>query len=262
MTERRKGRVAGLAAILTCLSGAVWTVPAAADHLVARTIEQRTVLYFKVPEAVLERRLPAGWHPVDFDAGPAKGANLTVNFSDELLAIGPDGTASDEKRGHGVTLSARVRDPVSGQPRAMVLFGVTDGPDAPGPYGTHVAAEINLTRLSMGVEDGTRVEESWRASNPAGDRIALDITFARGAMVASHLEQQTRSGPHPDFFRIYKMDLVSDTVRSEDRHLDSAKRLSFSVAGRPRDILDGTERLMAIVSVPSYRREIWLPDGN
>ena len=118
---------------LAALLAAAAALPARADHLDQRTQETRTVLYYHLPDAALARFLPDGWVPADIAAGPGKGANLTVNLSEQLAASAADGSNAGDARGRAVTISARVHDATSAENRAMVLFGITNGGDAPGP---------------------------------------------------------------------------------------------------------------------------------
>jgi hypothetical protein len=231
-----------------------------ADHLDQTTYESRTVLYYKVDDANLQKLLPAGWKPITFDSGPAKGANLVINISEQFAALGTDGKAAGDRRGRGVTLSARVADPATGTPRAMVMFGFSTGVDVPGPYGTHQRGLIYMTRSARSDSSETLVEESWRAVDAAGDEMKLDFAYARGSTALSHVDQQTRSSVHPDFYRIYKIDAVADVVRSENLNIDHLRRFSFTATGRVSELADDTKQLIAIVSVPIYERHIWLPE--
>ena len=251
----------GSAKALTVMLGLLLPIaPAVGEHLSQTTSETRTVLYFKVADEVLKTRLPQGWEPVPFDAGPAKGANLTLNLSEQLTAVDAHGNVAGDARGRGVTLSARVRNPATGKPCAMVLFGLTNGADTPGPYGTHLPAVIGLSHRETDAGSAVVIDDAWTAKGPNGDRIDVAFAFQRGDMASSHLEQQTRSSLHPDFYRIYKMDLISDVVESDALHVDRLKSLTIALGGVPEQILGKSPKPVAVTSVPIYRRAIWLPD--
>jgi hypothetical protein len=236
-------------------------MPAAhAEHLDQRTQETRTVLYYHVPDEALARVLPQGWHPAAIIAGPARGANLTVNLSEQISATTADGKVAGDARGRALTLSARVRDDASADDRAMVLFGITTGSDAPGPYGTHHLGTVALDRMAVTGSTGpTQAAEHWDAKTGDGDRFELTLRWTRGDVVPGHVDQQTRSSLHPKFYRIYKIDSFSDVVRSEAGQVDHAGTVQAGSAGRVADLLKGAGRLVAVVSVPIYEREIWLP---
>jgi hypothetical protein len=234
---------------------------ASAEHLAATTQEVRTVLYYHVPPATLAKFLPEGWVAIDTTSGPTSGANLTVNLSDQLANKSTQGATSNDTRGQGVTISARVRDPQTGDTRSMVLFGFTNGNDSPGPYGVHRKATIRMIRTERTLTGGrVAVSESWSAKTAQGDELSLDLSFTRGPLTASHVDQQTRSSLHPEFYRIYKMDEQTDVVRSKASGIDHVSRLKLSEAGKTALYLDGPQVLVAIVSVPVFHREIWLRD--
>lgn len=255
-----RGRAA-IATIYLALAASPLTArPAGAAHLMETTAETRTVLYFSVPADKLKQHLPQGWEPTAFGPGPTEGANLTLNISEQLNAVGADGKPAGDARGRGITLSARVKDPVTGEARAMVLFGLTNGADTPGPYGTHRPAWIGLERRESDDGGHVRISETWSADDGHGNQMDLELVFQRGDTTASHIEQQTRSVLHPAFYRIYKVDLVAEPVRSLSLHTDHTTQFEFTATGDIATILDGLRTPVAIVSVPVYRRAIWLPD--
>ena len=234
--------------------------PAMAAHLDQRTQEQRMVLYYVAAPEVLAAVLPAGWEAMPLAAGPAKGATLTVNISDQITAVNAQGAVAGDARGEAVTISARVRNPTTGENCAMVLFGMTNGADAPGPYLRHHKAAVTMARSAhTGAGGEVQIEESWDAATPEGDGLHLDLAFPRGPATVAHNEQETHSGEKPAFFRIYKMDLVQDTVLSRSAGVDRTRTLSVRASGQAEKLLQGAN-LVAVVSVPVYRREIWLPD--
>jgi hypothetical protein len=234
---------------------------AQAQHLDETTQEVRTILYYHVAPATLAKVLPPGWVVDDLKSGPARGANLTVNLSDQLASASPGRTLAGDARGQGVTISARVRNLQSGVSAAMVLLGFTNGVDVPGPYGLHRRAVIAMERRALTQPDGSvRVNEHWLAQSAPGEGIDVELAFTRGTPAALHLEQQTRSGLHPDFYRIYKMDEQADVARSVAQGIDRVMAVDVSAQGAVLPLLDGTQKLMAVVSAPVFHREIWLPD--
>jgi hypothetical protein len=234
---------------------------ASAEHLAGTTQEVRTVLYYHIPPATLARFLPAGWVAADFTTGPASGANLTVNLSDQLANASAKNETGSEARGQGVTISARVRDPQTGENRSMVLFGFTNGNDSPGPYGVHRKATISMARTERTLADGrVAVSERWSAKTLQGDALSMDLSFIRGQLTPSHVDQQTRSSLHPEFYRIYKMDEQTDVVSSKAGGINHVSNFKVSQAGGAARYFDGLQVLVAIVSVPVFHREIWLHD--
>jgi len=243
--------------MVLALIGAILAIgPARAEHLDQTTEEVRLVLYYHVSDAEMARRVPAGWLLAPLTAGAGKGANLTINLSDEMAAHGA--TSKIEPRGRGVTFSARVHQEGNDTNRAMVLWGISSA-DVPGPYGTHHIGTVAMTRTVAASGTGpVLMKQNWNARTPAGDRLSVDVAYQRGTLVPSHVDQQTRSSLHPDFFRIYKMDLLSDALRGPDVP-DRVRHITVGFQGEPARLLSGAT-LVGVVAVPVYHRAIWLAD--
>jgi hypothetical protein len=233
-----------------------------ADHLVETSHEVRIILYYHVSPDVLAKFLPAGWVAADLTTGAGTGANLTVNLSDQLSNAAAKGVAATaDTRGQGITISARVKDPQTGENRAMVLFGFTNGEDSPGPYGTHRKATINMTRTERTQADGrVTIRQLWAAKTSTGDALNLDLSFVRGPLVPLQVDQQTRSSLHPDFYRIYKQSEQADVVRTKANPKDSVLEFKMTEAGEAAKFIDKLQKPIAIVSIPVFYREIWLPN--
>jgi hypothetical protein len=230
--------------------------PAAADHLGETDWERRTIVYLAVPDDVLRKFLPEGWRAVALETGPGRGANVTVNLSEQLVALDASGKASGDARAHGVTFSARVIGPASPNPEAMVLFGLTDGGDAPGPYGVHKAAEVSLERSASDLA-GRTVHERWRAGDRDGDQLDVRLAYVPGPAVTGAVRQTTRSSVEPRFSREYRV----ETVTQPGASVAGEPLAVVASTGVPQALWPSTRRPVAVVSAPVYHREIWLRDA-
>src|SRR5712664_2876787 len=65
---------------------------AGAQTLVENSAEFRMQLDFRVPDAALQKMLPAGWEPVIATQGPAKDCNIRLIFIDRVDVTGADNT--------------------------------------------------------------------------------------------------------------------------------------------------------------------------
>jgi hypothetical protein len=232
--------------------------PACADHLSETNWEQRTVLYLKVPDAALRTFLPPGWHAIPFDAGAGKGANVTLNLSEQLIAVDAAGQPIVGARGRGITFSARVENTESGKPEAMVLFGMTNGSDVPGPYGTHQFATIAHESSKSDAAAGHSIHERWRGSSATAD-LETEVTFVPERAVLSSVNQRTRSSVAPAFSREYRVNSVIEAALVSTT-APSSVSVKVHARGKPAVLFDKPGQVVAVVSIPIYRREIWLPD--
>ncbi len=73
-------------------------------------------------------------------------------------------------------------------------------------------------------------------------------------------EARVYSAQNPDSYRIYRVEQGNDFVRSGPAGVDRVEEFSFAASGPQLGTLfDGTERLVAVLSVPSYVRRVFLP---
>src|SRR5262249_7859434 len=107
----------------------------------------------------------------------------------------------------------------------------------------------------------TTVEETWDLQAEGGDQIRLAVAYERGIGTPAHVEPRIYAMPKPDFYRIYKADQIADVVYSVPGSTNRTRRVEFKAAGpQLAKIFNGSEELVAIVSVPAYSRQIVLPE--
>jgi hypothetical protein len=238
------------------------TFPAAGradEKLVATYGEVRTVLAFRVGDAVIAKLLPAGWEAVPYAEGPFKGADLTVDFSDGLAVRKPDGTAGDITRFAVWSIPTRKRD--GSAAGAMVIGGLVSSPaDAPGPYGVFAAAKAIVDREIRTDAGGiSTVEEAWRFTGDSNDAIELQLKFTRGAAQPGKLDIRVYSSAKPDLYRIDHIEQATDVVRSAAVGIDRAQSAVFTASGPRLTPIFRSAELLAITSVPLYAHTVALP---
>jgi hypothetical protein len=246
-----------LAAVIALLCG---PDASAQERLVATYAEARTNLAFRVPEATVQKILPPGWLSSPFTAGPSKGANLTVTFMDWLTVQEPDGSPGKTYRSVGVSAPAKRNG--TDATVSMSIAGLSSPAGyAPGPYGNSVTAKSTVVRtLRSDDHDVSRAEEAWRFEGENGDTIRLDLEFVRGIAVRSKLDTTVHSAPHPDFYRIYRIDQAVDAIRGADG-TDRVQRYQFKASGPfLSTVFDGSEQLISVTSLPWFSRQAFLPE--
>src|SRR5262249_24434683 len=128
---------------VTLLAGGVLISAGAsttAQTLMEYSAETRFQLDLHVPDQAMAARLPPGWTLNVAAQGPAKDCNLRAVFIDRLTINGPDGKPIGKGSNRLVYLVAPVKD-ASGAAVQLVIGGFTEDPaDAPGPFGTYLAA--------------------------------------------------------------------------------------------------------------------------
>jgi hypothetical protein len=255
-------QVARIGAAVALLAAAAAANAAwAAEKIVGIYGEQRTVLSFKVPDAVAQKLLPEGWQVSPASVGPSKDANLNVVFVDLLTVQKPDGSPGETYRVAGLTVPAKKKGSEAAVP--MVITGFASTPSyVPGAYGVFGLARATVDRhIHTDPTGKTNVVESWDFKSDGGDAIQLQLEYVRGVAVRSKAETMPHSAVKPDFYRIYRLEQAADVVRSTATGVDRVQKYAFKATGaKLSPLFDGSEQLISITSLPFYTRQIFLPE--
>jgi hypothetical protein len=226
----------------------------AAEKLISTNLDTRTVLAFRVPNEVVRKLLPAGW---ELDATP-DGPNLRIVFANNLLVQDVEGKASENLR--VVTLTAQAKKSGTDETAGMALGGFVSA-TAPGPYFNYSAASAVFSQR-VGVDGAGKsiIEEAWEFQGDEGNALDLRIQFERGLLARVKANTKTYSSSKPDFFRIYRLEQAVDVINAStgrNRILQMAIKAKGPLFG---SILDGSERLVSVTSIPYYARQVYLPE--
>jgi hypothetical protein len=227
----------------------------AAERLISTNLDTRTVLAFRVSNEAVRKLLPAGW---ELDAVP-DAPNLRIVFANNLLVQDAEGKASENMR--IVTLTAQAKKSGTDEKAGMALGGfVSSKAAAPGPYFNYSAASVVLSQRAGVDETGKSiVAEAWEFTGDAVNALDLKLQFERGLLARVKANTKTYSSSKPDFFRIYRLEQAVDVINVSS---GQSRILQMELKARGplfASILDGSERLISVTSIPYYAREVYLP---
>jgi len=244
-------RLAAVAALTVAL--ALPSLANAAELYSGSNSDVRTVLYYKASTAALSKFLPAGWELSPFTTAPSAGANLQIEFVDQLYAVDPKGTVGAPYR--YVLFGIPVHKTGSSENVLMLFDGLSRG--GAGPYGIAETAKDDVNRGVHYNSSPTTVSETWNFDG-GGEKVSLQTEFERGPMTLEKGDSHVYSQLKPEFSRIYRFKETTDVVKSGDaNHLHS---LSLKAeGGKLTAIFDGSETLVSVVSLPVYSRDILVP---
>ena len=236
-------------------------VSVAAETSVGSTVESRVLLGFKVNDLAVGDMLPEGWVPVTLPQGPVGGANLIVALIDRHLILDANGSPEDPSSGPNVAFLVYGRkDGVEGV-RGFVTR-VYEEPPLVDPYSNSVAADINRVSGYTDAGGGARTQsELWTVLPDGGGEITFDLNHKIGGfMWSTGAESRQYSAVNPDFFRIYRYDQLAGLAMnvSMGRELDGTASFASTDPDLAK-LFDGSEDLVAIVSIPTYVREVSFP---
>lgn len=238
-----------------------FAVPSYANEkLVGSNVDVRTTIAFKVSDAAVQQLVPEGWDISPPAAGPIAGSNVFVVLIDSFSNTGAEGSPAAPFR--GVVLAIPVKKKGAIPAVIMVVYGITAKEGVPGAYGNYVPGRASIERMERFSTDGkATADETWLFKTEDGNAVDVHVEYERGRMAQSKIEQQIHSGAKPEFFRIYRVNQVAEILRSTATGADRVSKFSFKATGaKLAPLFDGSERLIGIISTPSYSRTIFLPD--
>ena len=235
--------------------------PVAAETMTGSTVESRVLLGFKVNEEAIGNMLPEGWLPVMLPQGPVGGSNLIIALIDRHVIVDDDGKPAEPSSGPTVAFLAYGRnDSVEGV-RGFVTR-VYEEPPLVNPYENSVVADINRVAGYSDAGGGARTQsEIWTVKLEGGGDLSFDLDYKVGGFNwSTGGESRPYSAVNPDFFRIYRYDQLAGLAMNiaMGRELNGTASFSSTDADLAK-LFDGSEELVAIVSIPTYVREIYLP---
>jgi len=227
----------------------------AQEKLVGTNMDVRTILHFKVSDAAIQKLLPAGWE-VNPGTGPAAGANIRVTFADQMAQGDTSGKSLPPVRNLIFGIPAKR----AGEAGGLVVFASLSPGDG-GPYGTGMKSTNTVERkVSHATGKPSVVDESWEYKSENGHASSLQIQYLRGVAERNKAELRVYSQVRPTFFRIYRFEQGLDVVLAADGNAERLKKVTFKASGEKLSpLFDGSEKLISVISVPWYQREIYLP---
>ena len=229
----------------------------------------RTTLALEANAAALQRRLPSGWELAPYEGedlrGRAlRGANLLVPFHEVYAVRAHQGQPAGLPQLSYVPFVSQARNQATGELGHVHWFTYTEDPaGVPGKYGDATLADITRSQTFTKQQRGqTQVRETFSAEANSG-AIRLSLAYRQGGMVVWVTAEEPNlalyAAKDPDVVRWYQEDQVLDVVRSDPLGVNGVAELSLEVTGELGDVLDGTQRVVAVFIQRPYMRQVYVP---
>ena len=245
------------------LAAASFAGAAKAETVLEQSAEHRFQLDFHVPDAALQKMLPAGWVPAVATMGPAKDANLRLIFIDRIGVVGPDGKPVGKGKSHLAYLAIPVKQSAGEQTGQMIIAGLTDNPgDAPGAFGVLQPATTASMNRSVSMSGGVPLAtEDWEFASAGGEHMQVHVKYQSAPANKGGGEVKFFNPSDPSKYQIYKTEQVTDITRNATTNPpDRVKEFSYKASGgRIGALFDGSERVLSWDSQPWYNRTVIAP---
>jgi hypothetical protein len=256
------------AAVNRIVLGSLVMLAVAAPYANAQTVieqaaEHRFQLDFHVPDAALQKMLPAGWVPAVATQGNAKDANLRMIFIDRMDVVGSDGKLAGRGASRMVYLAAPVKQSAGEATGQIIIAGLTDNAaDAPGAFGVYqYAATAKMTR-SVSASDGTvMAEEDWDFAAAGGEHMQVHVKYERAPAAKGGGDVKFFNPADPSKYQIFRTEQATDIARNATTNPpDRVKEFSYrATGGRIAALFDGSEKVLSWDSQPWYNRTVLAP---
>jgi len=134
----------------------------------------------------------------------------------------------------------------------------------PGKYGDAALADIDRSQTFSKERRGeTHVRETFSAVGERGE-VHLSLAYEQGGDLViwatpDEPNLPLRAASDPQIVRWYQEDQVINVVRSDHLGVDRVSELGLDVTGELDDVLDGNERVVAVVIQRPYVRQVYVP---
>jgi hypothetical protein len=229
----------------------------------------RTMIALEGNATALQRRLPAGWRLAPYDGSDLrgrslKGANMLVPFHEVYAARTRDGSTVALPQVSYVPFLSQARNELTGALAHIHWLTYTEDPTAvPGRYRDGRLAQITRSQTFVKERRGeTEVRETFSAVADGGE-IHLSVAYQQGGMLvwatADRPNLPLLAAADPSIERWYQEDQVMNVVRSEPLGIDQVREIELTARGDLSDVLDGRERVVAVVIQRPYMRQVYVP---
>ena len=231
---------------------------ALAETPVGSNVDSRVLVGLQVNSDAIQALMPKGWESISWPAGPLKGSNMLIGLIDGILEMDPDGAPLDppNRRAMVIVGLGKGDDGV----RGYVLHIMTTVPER-NPYDVAVPAMISRIRTLSDPADGPRtISDRWMIQPEGGGEVSITLDYTAGKRGWSAGESTPYSGADPAFSRIYRYDQMVDLVVSVG--LGKPSSGTYGVTSNVPELsglLDGSQKIMAVMDVPVYVRDVSLP---
>jgi hypothetical protein len=233
----------------------------------------RTTLALHANPTALQRRLPKGWQSAhyagdDLRGASLRGANLLVPFHEIYAVRIKQDPPQDQPVGltqlSYVPFVSQARNRATDELGHIHWHTYTEDPaGVPGRYGDATLAAITCSQTFTKQQRGvSQVHETFSAVADSG-QVHLSLAYRQGGQViwvtADKPNLPLYAAKDPTVVRWYQEDQVIDVVRSDPLGINNVSEISLEVQGELADVLDGTERVVAVFIQRPYMRQVYVP---
>ncbi len=253
--------------LLCTLMATAWilvpTTQVGAETPIGSCMDTRSVVAFRVEQTELQSWLPAPWQVSPYAKGPLKEANLLVVFVDRLLNLDVEGKPVAGGTFRAAALAVPAKHPQTEESAPFIIRAFTPHEDVNlyNPYKNTVKTAIRREQKMKSADLGPGTgSELWELRDSSGEMLQFQMEYQRAVPSRAKQELKPRSAVIPTFYRIYRVEQLTDLVKSIPAGVDRVQNFQFRVTmSELRKLFDGSEQVVGILVIPWYVRQLSLP---
>lgn len=233
--------------------------PGVAETFVGANIDSRLVIALDVDDAAAQEWLPEGWTLAPLPGGALAGADLLIVMIDQQVGYDAEGNIADPATRR---VAVMVHPATGGDDEFRVFvtrsYITSIGGD---PYKSEVEAAVSREAEMVHVAgEPRRSREAWAVSTDDDGTLTVTLDHVVGQPEWSDSEAMPYSAVDPEFHRIYRIEQLAELVMSAPLgvEIDGAVTVATTIP-EIAPMFDGAEQIVAVVSIPVYVRDIYLP---
>lgn len=198
--------------------------------------------------------MPEGWNLAPF-GGPFEGSDLLVLMIDRLLDLDAEGEPAEIAQYSSMVLASLA---TAGDESRVYVTRIYAPDESLNAYSNTLAATLGAEHM---LKSGGTGNAAWSVEMPdGGGGLRFEMTFEGGTRGRVVGETFPYSAAKPDFHRIYRYTQLTELLMSKPAGVDHVVEFVFeSSIGELAPMFDGSEELVAVMRLPIYMRETWLP---
>ncbi len=232
-----------------------------AETLVGSNMDSRVQIGFNANTGGLQAMMPAGWTSIPFPGGALKGANMLIVLEDRALGRDAEGKPTSPPNSRGLAVLGLGKQDGGDAVRLFVLKVFTTNSNYETFPGAQRAEISRRTSTDGAANEGRQREEQWNVALESGGELSLSLNFLSGKRSWITSKAQVYSSTDVNHSRVFHYDQLVDVVMSVPIGKPNSGDFFFSsTIPELADVIDGSEEVLAIIDVPVYVREVFLPD--
>ena len=232
----------------------------AAETLIGSNVDSRVLIGFDANAEAVQGMMPEGWTSIAFPSGPLAGANLLLVLEDRRIALDAEGALADPAISRGTALLGLAAGNEGEGARLFILRVFTTNPNYALFEGAVMADILHATSTEGPANGGRARSETWQVAPANGGQMDVALNFTTGRPSWVTTEARPYSAADPEVSRIFRYSQLVDLVASSavGKPLSGSFTFSSTIADL-EGVFDGEEEMIAIMDLPVYVREVFLP---